>query len=106
RRPATIVGSQLRKPAVAEPGQTAQCTVVSASEPDWNRLLNRQRIQPRVGDLVPLALKAEQLLSPELAHDFNLFLGTAAPIFEVLAQRFVFPGIPADAAYQPQATAA
>src|SRR4030095_15272769 len=43
RRPATIVGSQLRKPAVAEPGQTAQCTVVSASEPDWNRLLNRQR---------------------------------------------------------------
>src|SRR5262245_20180358 len=55
---AGLVRPQLREPTVAEPSQTAQCTIVSASEPDWNRLLNRQRIQPRVGDLVPLAFKA------------------------------------------------
>ena len=48
----------------------------------------------------------EQLLSPKLAHHFNLFLGTAAPIFEVLAQRFVFHGIPADANAQAKTTAA
>src|SRR5215831_2363310 len=55
---AGFVRPQLREPTVAEPSQTAQCTIVSASEPDWNGLLNRQRIQPRIGDLVPLAFKA------------------------------------------------
>src|SRR5262245_10071124 len=38
---ARFVRPQLRKPAVAEPSQTAQCSIVSASEPDWNGLLNR-----------------------------------------------------------------
>src|SRR5262245_6209875 len=38
---AGFVRPQLRKPAVAEASQTAQCSIVSASEPDWNGLLNR-----------------------------------------------------------------
>src|SRR5215475_10997994 len=38
---AGFVRPQLRKPAVAEPSQPAQCSIVSASEPDWNGLLNR-----------------------------------------------------------------
>src|SRR5262245_34107176 len=55
---AGFVRPQLPEPTVPLPRPTAEFTIVSAPEPEWDGLPNRPPIQPRVGDLVPLSFKA------------------------------------------------
>src|SRR5262245_37209581 len=93
---ARFVRPVLREPAVAKPCQTTERPIIGAAEPNRYGALDRQRVQPGVGDPVPPAFEGDQLLSPELAHDFNLLLRTAATVFEVFAEGFVFHGVPAD----------
>src|SRR3954469_24235166 len=61
---AFFIRCEKRKPAIAQPRQAAQRTIVVASEPDRNRALHRQRVQTRIGDLMPSALKGDQFFSP------------------------------------------
>src|SRR5262245_61766129 len=105
-----VVGWYIRGPAVSEAPHPAQhglgglwVLATAYAEPDGDRTLHWERIQARVGDVMPLPLKVHHLLRPQSSHDSDLFGAPASPVMEVLPQRIVFYLIPAHPNAEPQA---
>jgi hypothetical protein len=71
-------------------------------DPDRNRLLHRQGVEPCVGNAIPLALERDQRVGPQPAQQPNLLRLPAATRVEVDAQRLVLDFVPANADTQPQ----
>jgi len=77
-----------------------------AAKPQRDRLLHRQRVDPRIGYGMPLALEGDERLCPEQPHRFDLFLDPLAPRRRVDADRLHLAVLPsdADAEAQPAST--
>src|SRR5207245_11690030 len=97
RRGALAIAPQQRQPADAKSSHASKRLIVTAAKPDRYRSLDGQRIQSGVGNLVPFTLEGDQFLSPELAHDVDLFFRSPPPILKILSERFIFHRVPADA---------
>src|SRR5262245_941451 len=54
----------------------------------------RQRIQPSIGDTVPLAFERDRLLCPQPPHQLDLLLRSRPSIMEIRAERLVLDGVP------------
>ena len=89
--------AELRQPAIAQFGSAAQHRIGHAAEQDRDRLLYRHRVQPGIGNAVPLALVGDDIVGPQGAQHFDLFFRPLAAIVEILAQRFEFDLVPTDA---------
>ena len=67
-----------------------------AAEPDGDGLLDRERVQPGIGDAVVLPLVGNELVGPEQAHDLDLLFDAPRAVPEFHAESFVFDMVPAD----------
>src|SRR6185369_974363 len=68
--------------------------------------LGRPGIDAGVRKAVPLALERNVGISPQRLHHLDLFLGTLAPIVEILVEADEFHLVPAYADAEPEAAAA
>ena len=105
-----IIGLELGEPAVGATPHSAEHAVsgdrpagaAAGAHPQRDRPLHRQRVDAGVGYIVVAAVKIDDLFRPEPAQQFHLLLGATAAGGEVLAERFVLDGVPADANAQAQ----
>ena len=97
--------AEVGHPAIGQARGAPHDHLALAPHPDRDAPPRRQRIDPRVGNAMPLPVERHQLLGPERAHDRDLLLDALAAILEVLAQRLELDGVPADAHAEPQAPA-
>src|SRR4029450_9670460 len=79
---------EMGHPAVGHACGPADHHLALAAHPDRDRPLHRKRIDSRVGNAVPLALPANQVVRPQRAHDLDLLLDALAAGLEALAERF------------------
>ncbi len=97
-----LVRREEREPAVADPSGAPEHGVGMAAEPDGDGLLNRERVQAGVGNLVVLPLEGDEFVGPEQAHDLDLLLDAPRAVAEVHAEGFVFHVVPADRHAEPE----
>ena len=97
--------AEVGHPAIGQARGALHDHLALAPHPDGDAPPRRQRIDPGVGNAMPLAVDRHQLLGPERAHDRDLLLDALAAVLEVLAQRLELDGVPADAHAEPQAPA-
>src|SRR6266851_1791188 len=64
------------------------------THPDGDRAPRGERIDPGVGDPVPLSLDGDQLSGPQRAHDRDLLLDALSAVLEILTERLELHGIP------------
>src|SRR6266567_478451 len=96
RWPATLQRS-LRKVAIGKLGGALDRPLRISANPDWNRPLHWQRVQPHSGDAVVLALEGDHPFRPQQPHHLDLLFEAPPSIVEVHAERLVFDRVPADA---------
>ena len=65
-------------------------------------LLDRERVQPSIGDAVILPFEGNEFVGPELAHDLDLLLDAPRAVSEIHAEGFVFHVVPADGDAEPK----
>ena len=103
---ALVVRREEREPPVAQPRGPPEDGVGMAAEPDRDRPLDRERVQPGIGDAVVLPLEGYELVGPEQPHDLDLLLDAPRAVPEIHAERFVFHVVPADRHAEPEPAAA
>src|SRR5690242_18133067 len=91
-----------REPAIAEPGGALDRDLGRAADPDRDRPLDRQWIEPGLGDGVEFAAEGDDRLGPEAAEQLDLLLLAPPAGAEVLAERLVLDRVPADADPEPE----
>ena len=101
RRPAALE-RPLREEAVGEPGRPPDRGLGRSADPDRDRPLNRQRVDPGGGDAVPAALEVDDRLGPEPAQHLDLLLERRPRFAEVLAERLELDVVPAEADAEPE----
>src|SRR5437588_6412307 len=101
-----IARRQLWEPTVADASRALQGRLDAPTQPDRNRALHRQRIDPCRLNVMPAAVEGHRVLREEGAQHGNLLLTALATIPEVLVQRLVFDRIPPDANAETEASPA
>ncbi len=66
------------------------------TDPDRNRSLDRQRVQPESLDLVESRIDRRRFFGPEATKGFDLVVTACAPAMVVLAHRRILLATPAD----------
>ena len=99
-----VVRAAERHPPVAEPGAPVEQRRCRPAEQHRDRLA-RPGQDAGVLEVVELAVEAEDVLGPEPAHQLDLFGLAPAAGVEVLVERVVLDGVPADADAEPQPVA-
>src|SRR6185437_6832337 len=93
-------------PTIANPGQALERSFIRAAKPDRNRTLDWQGIDAGAIDVVPLPVKLDHRLGPELAQDGDLLFDPSPTIVEILPERLVLDRIPTEADAEAKTTAA
>src|SRR5207248_6648719 len=75
------------------------------ADPDRDRPLDRQRVEPGLVDAVVASLDGDHRLAPEAAHYVELLLHPPGAVLEILAERLELDVVPADADAEPEAAA-
>src|SRR3954465_14188048 len=76
------------------------------AKPQRDLALGRSGIDAGVRKAVPLALKRHVGIGPQRLHHLNLFLGSLAPVVEILVEADELDLVPAYADAEPEAAAA
>ena len=90
------------KPSVGQPTNPPEDPIIPTTQPEWNRSLNRQGIDPGAVDLVPLPAIVHDRRCPERPKNLDLLLDPRAPIAKILIQSLKLDVVPADANAQSQ----
>src|SRR5258708_26322579 len=89
-----IVRLPLRKPAIADPCYTSQQRISTSTQPDRDGTTHRQRIKTRLSYSMKPPFVTDDFLTPEQAHNLDLFLHNTPPRVKVHAQGLVLYWIP------------
>ena len=104
RRPAAVE-RPLREEAVREASRAPERRLGGAADPDRDRPLDGERVDPGARDAVPAALEVDDRLGPEPAHHLDLLLRAPAAVAEVLAERLELDEVPAEPDAEPEVPA-
>src|SRR5262245_46535725 len=69
-----LVGRELREPTIGQAADALDHGLGSPAQPDGNGTLHGEGVESCVSDLVPASLEVHDFLSPQGAHNRNLFL--------------------------------
>src|SRR5437879_3343546 len=81
-----LVWLPLRKPTIANTSYTTQQRISRTTQPDRDGMSHRERIEPCLGYSMEPAFVADGFLTPEQAHNLDLFLHNTPPRAKVHAQ--------------------